>query len=181
MNTELLSPDSPRSLKMTINDDSEDMTVSEGDPLTIRCEADGQPTPEMKLERILDNRIVKKGLSPVRHSTTARCDVTDLYTCSAKNQLPGKVQKTSRLDVTCQYIKALDNFFIILRFLFTLIPNFPASWADGVPKIKFMYHNGMSHFCTNRFVGSLVSCVWLWEILWLTALPFKKKSAQEFF
>ncbi|XP_025102553.1 uncharacterized protein LOC112569092 [Pomacea canaliculata] len=93
---------SHRSLKMTINDESEDMTVSEGDPLTIRCEADGQPTPEMKLERILDNRIVKKGLSPLSHSTTARCDVTDLYTCSANNQLQGKVQKTSRLDVTCK-------------------------------------------------------------------------------
>lgn len=119
MNTELLSPDSPRSLQMTINDDSEDITVSEGDLLTIRCEADGQPTPEMKLERILDNRIVKKGLSPLRHSTTARCDVTDLYTCSANNQLQGKVQKTSRLDVTCQYTKVLDTifFFLIIYFM----------------------------------------------------------------
>lgn len=95
-----------------MNDKSDNVSVVENSTITMRCEADGRPTPRMTITKASDNSVLQttsEGNITVEDQkgeitytvAEVQCSHTDKYICTAANGIGMKDQSVS-LFVKCK-------------------------------------------------------------------------------
>ena len=84
-------------------------TVSEGGNVTLKCFAEGEPTPSIVWRRLSDNSVVTMPLVGIR-----RHDVRN-YSCTAKNGVGIPASREVYIDVQCECMYYVIHYNSITR------------------------------------------------------------------
>ena len=83
-----------------ITEISENQTVIEGGNVTLKCLADGKPTPSITWTRLADNNVAIMTLSDIRRQDAGK------YRCTADNGIGSPRIRDVWIVVQCEYCKS---------------------------------------------------------------------------
>ena len=108
----LVVTDTAKTTELTVNAQTHNLTLKEGDPVDFTCRTNGRPSPSMQLVSVTSGNVIKStaggGLTVedkvtwLNHTLTAACQHTGHYHCDVSNDVGNGPRDDILIFVNCK-------------------------------------------------------------------------------